>query len=229
MARSPRPSAAGATCARAPSTSASPSGWPSARARARSRACCSSAGCTGAMATASTRRCCRSSRWSLLSSWPSRVLGRASVRRAARAPHRAARRAAAKAGAVGIGLVLGFVLGMTSVGSGALVGLALIIVFRLTPHRVVGHRRLPRRADAVGRRPRAPAGRQRRPRPDGQHPRRLAARACGSAAALLPRVPALALRFALGCVLLGSALGVLSKAGVDIPSGRSSPSRRWSG
>ena len=35
-------------------------------------------------------------------------------------------------------LVLGFILGMTSVGSGALVGLALILVFRLTPHRVVG-------------------------------------------------------------------------------------------
>ena len=44
----------------------------------------------------------------------------------------------AKAGAAGIGLVLGVVLGMTSVGSGALVGLALIMVFRLTPHRVVG-------------------------------------------------------------------------------------------
>jgi len=40
--------------------------------------------------------------------------------------------------AVAIGLALGVVLGMTSVGSGALVGLALILVFRLTPHRVVG-------------------------------------------------------------------------------------------
>src|SRR5918998_2255204 len=40
--------------------------------------------------------------------------------------------------AVGLGLVLGFVLGVTSVGSGALIGLALILVFRLTPHRVVG-------------------------------------------------------------------------------------------
>ena len=43
-----------------------------------------------------------------------------------------------KAIAVAIGLALGVVLGMTSVGSGALVGLALIVVFRLTPHRVVG-------------------------------------------------------------------------------------------
>ena len=40
--------------------------------------------------------------------------------------------------AVGLGLVLGFVLGVTSVGSGALIGLALILFFRLTPHRVVG-------------------------------------------------------------------------------------------
>src|SRR5919112_2790697 len=44
----------------------------------------------------------------------------------------------AKATAVGLGLVLGFILGVTSVGSGALIGLALILVFRLTPHRVVG-------------------------------------------------------------------------------------------
>ena len=41
-------------------------------------------------------------------------------------------------GFVVLGVVLGFTLGMTSVGSGALVGLALILVFRLTPHRVVG-------------------------------------------------------------------------------------------
>ena len=37
-----------------------------------------------------------------------------------------------------LGVVLGFVLGVTSVGCGALIGLALILVFRLTPHRVVG-------------------------------------------------------------------------------------------
>ena len=44
----------------------------------------------------------------------------------------------AKRTAVGLGVVLGFILGVTSVGSGALIGLALILVFRLTPHRVVG-------------------------------------------------------------------------------------------
>jgi uncharacterized membrane protein YfcA len=36
--------------------------------------------------------------------------------------------------------------------------------------------------------------------------------------ALLPRVPAAALRPALGCVLLASALAVLDKAGVEMPS-----------
>jgi uncharacterized membrane protein YfcA len=34
--------------------------------------------------------------------------------------------------------VLGAILGLTSVGSGALIGLALILVFKLTPQRVVG-------------------------------------------------------------------------------------------
>src|SRR5258705_526959 len=35
-------------------------------------------------------------------------------------------------------LVLGTILGLTSVGSGALIGVALIVLFRLTPKRVVG-------------------------------------------------------------------------------------------
>ncbi len=124
--------------------------------------------------------------------------------------------AGAKAGAVGIGLVLGVVLGMTSVGSGALVGLALIMVFRLTPHRVVGtdvfHAALMLWAAGlahlfvgnvdltlmanilIGSLPGVWVG-----------------------TALLPRVSAAVLRPTLGCVLLGSALGVVSKAGVDIP------------
>ncbi len=37
-----------------------------------------------------------------------------------------------------IGLTVGFVLGITSAGSGSLIALALIMVFRLTPHKVVG-------------------------------------------------------------------------------------------
>jgi uncharacterized protein len=48
------------------------------------------------------------------------------------------KRRRSKAATVGIGLVLGIVLGMTSVGSGALVGLVLILLYRLRPRRVVG-------------------------------------------------------------------------------------------
>jgi uncharacterized protein len=117
-----------------------------------------------------------------------------------------------------VGLVLGFLLGLTSVGSGALVGLALILLFRLTPRRVVGT--------------------------DVFHAAALMWTAAiahlfsgnvdfalmgtilvGSipgvliGTALLPRVPVDGLRPALGAVLLGAALGVLSKAGVDVPVG----------
>jgi uncharacterized membrane protein YfcA len=43
-----------------------------------------------------------------------------------------------KAAAIALGFVLGTILGLTSVGSGALIGVALIVLFRLTPKRVVG-------------------------------------------------------------------------------------------
>ncbi len=43
-----------------------------------------------------------------------------------------------KLAAVGVGGIVGLVLGVTSVGSGALIGVALILLFRLTPHRMVG-------------------------------------------------------------------------------------------
>jgi uncharacterized protein len=123
-----------------------------------------------------------------------------------------------KATAVGIGLVLGLILGFTSVGSGALIGLALILVFHLTPHRVVGtdvfHAAVllwvaglahfvSGNVDLV----------------------LMANILIGSVpgvwigANLMTRVPANGLRPALGCVLLGSALGVASKAGVAIPVG----------
>ena len=117
---------------------------------------------------------------------------------------------------VAIGAVLGFILGLTSVGSGALVGLALILVFKLTPRRVVGT--------------------------DVFHAAVLLWTAgiahwaggnvdfglmgtilIGSipgvwiGTGLLPRVPVDGLRPALGVVLLAAALGVLSKAGVDVP------------
>ena len=43
-----------------------------------------------------------------------------------------------KVGAVVLGLFVGFVLGITSAGSGALIAVGLILVFRLVPTRVVG-------------------------------------------------------------------------------------------
>jgi uncharacterized protein len=124
--------------------------------------------------------------------------------------------AGAKASAAAIGLVLGVVLGMTSVGSGALVGLALIVVFRLTPHRVVGtdvfHAALMLWAAGLAH------------LLVGNVDLMLMANILAGSlpgvwlgTALLPRVPAAALRPTLGCVLLGSALGVVSKAGADIP------------
>ena len=114
-----------------------------------------------------------------------------------------------------VGLVLGFLLGLTSVGSGALVGLALILLFRLTPRRVVGT--------------------------DVFHAAALMWTAAiahlfsgnvdfglmgtilvGSipgvwiGTSLLTRVPVDGLRPVLGAVLLGAALGVMNKAGVPV-------------
>ncbi len=119
--------------------------------------------------------------------------------------------------AVSLGLVLGFVLGVTSVGSGALIGLALILIFRLTPHRVVGtdvfHAAVLLWAAGiahviggnvdyglmgnilVGSIPGVLIGER-----------------------LARVVPPNGLRPALGCAMLGSALGVASKAGLDLPA-----------
>ncbi len=43
-----------------------------------------------------------------------------------------------KVAAVGLGMSVGFVLGITSAGSGALIAVGLILLFRLSPTRVVG-------------------------------------------------------------------------------------------
>lgn len=121
-----------------------------------------------------------------------------------------------KSWAVGIGFVLGLILGLTSVGSGALIGLVLILVFRLTPRRVVGTdvfqaalllwvagfaHFVSGNVDLglmgnilIGSLPGVWIGTH-----------------------FIDRVPANGLRPALGCVLLGSALGVLTKAGVHVP------------
>jgi uncharacterized membrane protein YfcA len=123
-----------------------------------------------------------------------------------------------RATAVVTGFVLGLILGLTSVGSGALIGLALILIFRLTPRRVVGtdvfhaavllwvagtahwisgNVDLGLMANIlVGSLPGVWIGTH-----------------------LITRISPNALRPALGMVLLGSALAIFTKAGVDIPVG----------
>jgi uncharacterized membrane protein YfcA len=146
------------------------------------------------------------------------ILGRALFmpKLVARERHSVEQTTRTKVTAALIGAVLGLILGVTSVGSGALIGLALILVFQLTPHRVVGtdvfHAAillwvagfahwLSGNVDfalmgtiLIGSLPGVWIGTQ-----------------------LIGSVSANALRPALGCVLLGSALGVLTKAGVDVP------------
>jgi uncharacterized membrane protein YfcA len=122
-----------------------------------------------------------------------------------------------KVAAVLIGVFVGFVLGVTSAGSGALIAVALILVFRLVPTRVVGT--------------------------DVFHAAILLWAAAGAhvvagnvdwalAGTILlgsvpgvwigshwsVRLPVATLRTALGIVLIGSGLGLLSKSGADVPA-----------
>ncbi|HEU4975735.1 MAG TPA: sulfite exporter TauE/SafE family protein [Baekduia sp.] len=122
-----------------------------------------------------------------------------------------------KLAAVSLGAVLGLLLGLTSVGSGALIGLALILVFRLTPHRVVGtdvfHAAIVLWAAGIAQ---LFAGNI----DFGLMVNILVGSLPGVliGTALIDKIPAGVLRPALGCVLLGSALGVFTKAGVDVPT-----------
>jgi uncharacterized protein len=119
--------------------------------------------------------------------------------------------------AVALGLVLGFVLGVTSVGSGALIGLALILFFRLTPHRVVGtdvfHAAVLLWAAGLAH---VIAGNV----DYGLMANILLGSVVGVVIGerLARSVPAGGLRPALGCAMLASALGVASKAGLDLPA-----------
>jgi uncharacterized membrane protein YfcA len=121
-----------------------------------------------------------------------------------------------KVAAVVIGAFIGFVLGVTSAGSGSLIAVALIMLFRLTPRRVVGtdvfHAALLLWAAALahvvaGNVDWALAG----------------TILIGSVPGVWfgshwsVRVPVSTLRTALGVVLVGAGLGLASKAGADIP------------
>ena len=112
-------------------------------------------------------------------------------------------------------LVLGFILGLTSVGSGALVGLALILLYRLEPRRVVG-------TDVFHAAVLLWSAGLAHLRSGNVDLGLMATILVGSlpgveGAALLPYVPVAGLRHALGIILVAAALGVLTKAGVVVP------------
>jgi uncharacterized membrane protein YfcA len=119
--------------------------------------------------------------------------------------------------AVSVGVFVGFVLGITSAGSGALIAVALIYLFRLVPTRVVGtdvfHAALLLWAAAAahivaGNVDYALAG----------------TILIGSVPGVWlgshwsVRLPTTTLRTGLGVVLIGAGLGLLSKAGAEIPA-----------
>jgi uncharacterized membrane protein YfcA len=119
--------------------------------------------------------------------------------------------------AVAVGVFVGFILGVTSAGSGALIAVALILIFRLTPHRTVGtdvfHAALLLWAAGIAH------------VVAGNVDYGLAANiVVGSVPGiwigshLSVRVPVQNLRVVLAMVVLGSGLGLASKAGAPIPS-----------
>jgi uncharacterized protein len=134
------------------------------------------------------------------------ILGRALFmpKLVARERHSVQQTTRTKVTAIVIGAVLGVILGLTSVGSGALIGLALILVFHAAillwvaalAHLVSGNVDFALMGTIlVGSLPGVWIGTQ-----------------------LMGHVPAHGLRPVLGCVLLASALGVLTKAGVAVPT-----------
>ena len=121
-----------------------------------------------------------------------------------------------KAGAASLGAVVGFVLGVTSAGSGALIAVGLILLFRLVPTRVVGtdvfHAAILLWAAAAAH------------LVSGNVDFGLAANILvGSLPGvwvgtnLSVKVPTAALRTTLALVLIGSGLGLLTKAGIGVP------------
>ncbi len=121
-----------------------------------------------------------------------------------------------KVRAVFLGVVVGFVLGVTSAGSGALIAVGLIMAFRLVPQRVVGtdvfHAAILLWAAALAH---VVAGNV-----DfvlagnillGSVP------GVWVGSHLSVRIPVATLRTVLAVVLIGSGLGLLTKAGVGVP------------
>ena len=122
-----------------------------------------------------------------------------------------------KIAAAALGAVVGFVLGITSAGSGTLIAIGLILGFRLSPHRVVGtdvaHAAVLLWVAALAH------------VVSGNVDYGLAGTLLiGSipgvwvGAHIATRMPQDLLRGALGVVLLASGLGLLSKAGLELPA-----------
>jgi uncharacterized membrane protein YfcA len=122
-----------------------------------------------------------------------------------------------KVSAVLLGVFVGFVLGVTSAGSGSLIAVGLIMIFRLAPHRVVGtdvfHAAILLWAAAIAH------------IVDGNVDYGLAGTLLigslpgvwlGSRWAV--QLPVATLRTGLGIVLIGGGLGLLTKAGANIPA-----------
>lgn len=123
-----------------------------------------------------------------------------------------------KLGTVAIGFVLGFVLGLTSVGSGALVGLVLILLYRLRPRRVVG-------TDVFHAAVLLWTAGLANLAYGNVHFGLMGTLLLGSlpgvwiGTALVPHVPVVGLRYALGIILAAASLGVATKAGADLSPG----------
>jgi len=122
-----------------------------------------------------------------------------------------------KISAIVVGVFVGFVLGVTSAGSGALIAVALILVFHLIPTRVVGtdvfHAAILLWAAALahvvaGNVDFALAGTILLGSVPGVW--------VGSHLSI--RIPTATLRTALGVVLVGAGLGLATKAGADVPA-----------
>jgi hypothetical protein len=121
-----------------------------------------------------------------------------------------------KIGAVTLGAIVGFVLGVTSAGSGALIAVGLIVLFRLVPSRVVGtdvfHAAVLLWAASLAH---VVAGNVDFGLAGNILLGSLPGVWLGSNLTL--KVPTGVLRTTLGLVLIGAGLGLLSKAGVSIP------------
>jgi uncharacterized protein len=122
-----------------------------------------------------------------------------------------------KVAAVLVGVFVGFVLGITSAGSGSLIAIALIMIFRLVPRRVVGtdvfHAALLLWAAAIAH---IVAGNVDYGLAGNILVGSIPGVYLGSHWSV--RVPMETLRLALGIVLLGAGLGLASKAGANIPA-----------